>query len=819
MRSVSQSWRIGDRVAARGEIWRIDERTVFPDCEGLRLSATAGQDAQIARTLLLPFDRPRRLERSSSIAVIRPRRWLHVLRRAAARAHPIGGLKMAARSDLDLLAYQLEPALAMIGMGVSRVLIADSVGLGKTIQAGLVLSELAGDRSSCRALVVAPAGLREQWSEELATRFHLETTIAAAQWLGRAGHELPPEVNPWTLPGIYVSSFDFIKRPEVLRPLEEVEWDIVVVDEAHGAAAGTARHAAVHAVALRAQRVLLLSATPHGGDLARFDALCRLGARPAEDGLMMFQRSRADAGAESRRRTVLFPVRLSGLEERMHRLLDDYAGRVCREAGARGDPRARLAIIVLKKRALSSAASLAASARKRLILLAGAGPDPAEFQLPLPLDDDVAEDAEPDAILAAPGLADGAHERRLLSAVIDAAQSAAAAESKTAFLLRLLRRMREPAIVFTEYRDTLERLAAVAAAAGHGVRLLHGALSASDRSRVQREFNNGGGILLATDAASEGLNLHTCCRVVIHYELPWSPARLEQRTGRVDRIGQRRAVHDILLVAGSTAERLVIAPLARRAARARVAAPSSGRLWTLLNESRVAAAIMEGKPIQDEDVAAPFGAAPFVHAPAWLRQSAELECRRLHLARRSGAAHGFRAAPAGVAAAVLPLRKSALPAGVLCVYLVSLSTAAGDRVHEELVTVHDSFSADRSIRSAAVARCVVREFIDVREPAVRGAVLAAKSPELRSAARRHGRSVERIKSRAQAMAIALPSAAATLVQDGLFDRRAVRAGAASRRASATLLEASEQRLASLAEARQLTPGAELVAVLIASPKE
>ena len=165
-------------------------------------------------------------------------------------------------------------------------------------------------------------------------------------------------------------------------------------------------------------------------------------------------------------------------------------------------------------------------------------------------------------------------------------------ERKASFLLRLLarsgRRLGEASIVFTEYRDTLARLEQRLTAAGHPITVLHGALSPADRRRVQLAFNERGGILLATDAASEGLNLHERCRLVIHYELPWSPSRLEQRAGRVDRFGQARRVHELALVAADTAEALVLAPLfARRGRRT-----SPGRMLHALTESRVVAAIM-----------------------------------------------------------------------------------------------------------------------------------------------------------------------------------------------------------------------------------
>ena len=343
MRSgTADRWHIGERVLVRGRAWTIVELTAFADCDALRLSGSGPGNAGVPRTLLAPFDRPRPLDRPSSIRVVRPRRWLHALRRAGAEAHPAGGLKRAARGAIDVLAYQLEPALAMIGLGVPRLMIADAVGLGKTIQAGIILNECAVERESFRALVVAPAGLREQWTHELADRFGLAATVAGAAWLGQACRELPPDVNPWMLPGIYVTSFDFVKQPEVLRPLEDADWDLLVVDEAHGAALGTARRSAVHAIAGRSRRVLLLTATPHAGDSSQFDALCRIGETAADgDRLMVFSRSRADAGSAATRRTALLPVRLTEAERRMHRLLDRYTTRVCREAKARGDARAR----------------------------------------------------------------------------------------------------------------------------------------------------------------------------------------------------------------------------------------------------------------------------------------------------------------------------------------------------------------------------------------------------------------------------------------------------------------------------------------------
>src|SRR5262249_43339952 len=139
----------------------------------------------------------------------------------------------------------------------------------------------------------------------------------------------------------------------------------------------------------------------------------------------------------------------------------------------------------------------------------------------------------------------------------------------------------EPVLVFTEYRDTLEHLERHLRRLHRSLVSLHGGIDRADRTRVQNRFNAGGAILLATDAASERLNLHHHCRVIVHFELSWLPARIAQRAGRVDRLGQRRRVREIALIGAASAERLVLAPLAARVARARMAGESSGLLDSL----------------------------------------------------------------------------------------------------------------------------------------------------------------------------------------------------------------------------------------------
>jgi superfamily II DNA or RNA helicase len=801
-------------VLVRGRQWTVLERTAFSSCAAVRLHAC---DQSVAdRTLLTPFDRISRIDSPARVNVVRPRRWLHAVRRLGTTAHPFGGLTTAAGSEIDILPYQLEPALAVV-RGAPRIMIADAVGLGKTVQAGLILNELAArGGESFRALVVTPAGLRDQWCRELADRFSLPVIVCGAAWLAQTTRDLPAGISPWVLPAVYITSFDFLKRAEVLRPLEEVTWDALVVDEAHNASAGTARRAAIDAVARRSRRVILLTATPHAGDASQFDALCRIGqteARPER--LLIFHRSRQDAGVARARRSVLLAVGLSAPERRMHRLLGRYTARVCREAAARGDARARLAAIVLQKRALSSAASLAASAGRRIELLAGIA-SPSERQLRLPLaDEDSLPDEEPDGVLAAPGLTDSAGERDLLRSITAAAQVAARDESKTRVLLRFLKRTGEAAIVFTEYRDTLARLQGVLAAAGLQAATIHGGQSPAERASAQRAFNDSGMLLLATDAAAEGLNLHARCRTVVHYELPWSPARIEQRTGRVDRIGQQRAVHEILLVARDTAERIVLAPLARRAARARAALSGSSRMLELLTESRVAAAVLEGTAL-DEPAAPnrdPDGSID--EAPAGSLTAARDEAARLRLVRRWFRSSSHSAPRRSGAAGPLVCVMKAPPRarGATCVYRMALSGEDGRAAHTELIAVHDPECAAPSSSRRRAAREALDAWLLAREPAVRTLLLAGLAERISRITTSHGAAVAALEEREAAIARAVPSAARELVQAGLFDSRAVRAHQARRRAAGTLLEESEQRLRSLGSAERLALTIDVAAVL------
>ena len=177
---------ISQHVRVRGERWRVADIRAFDDCQLVTLSSLMPPDVGAERQVLVPFDTiepidpidgPRRHR------IVRGRRWRGACRSLLAADTPPGCLRSARLARFDLLPHQLEPALAVVRGKGSRILLADEVGLGKTIQAGLIVAELRARGAIDRLLVLTPAGLRDQWSQELSTRFAIEAPAVDAQTL------------------------------------------------------------------------------------------------------------------------------------------------------------------------------------------------------------------------------------------------------------------------------------------------------------------------------------------------------------------------------------------------------------------------------------------------------------------------------------------------------------------------------------------------------------------------------------------------------------------------------------------------------------
>jgi superfamily II DNA or RNA helicase len=517
------------------------------------------RDAPAIDAFLVPFDR---------VDPVPPgRRWRRVSRGSLSRhiATLSGGWPDQAVAGLHTMhvcpwTHQRAPALTIVRGLSARVVVADEVGLGKTLSAALVLAELSARGLCQRALVLVPAGLRDQWRDELETRAGLQADVVDAAALAERMRHRPAGESPWTAPGIAIVSMDLARQGSVLAGLAAWPWDVLVVDEAHQVSTDSARAAATSRIASCSRVVLLLTATPHSGDPQAFGRLIALGS--AGPPAAWFRRRRRDVEAHiPERRTRRWRVQSSMTETRLLDALGAYCRRVDRAGGAD----ARLAMVVLRKRALSSPEALLRSLGHRRAALAGV---PGE-QLALPLDavpgeHDVA-DAEQPLALTAPGLEDRGSELALLDALEALARQAAQCWSKWRAILRLIQRTAEPVICFTEFRDTLQAL--VARLGEMPIAVLHGGLGRAERREAIARFTRGDvRVLVATDAAAEGLNLQARCRVLVNVELPWSPRVLEQRAGRIDRIGQRSRVRIWELSGRSGHEGLVIAALARRAA-------------------------------------------------------------------------------------------------------------------------------------------------------------------------------------------------------------------------------------------------------------
>ena len=516
-------------------------------------------------TVVTPFDRPRLV--TPDRRPVRVRRQQARARLAALVAAAPGARlpHTAVESRIELWPHQFEPVAAVLD-GHRRLLIADEVGLGKTIQAGLILAELIHRQPMTTALVITPAGLCRQWRDELRRHFALEarTIDEDVDFAIATGSR---ETNPWRRPGLRIVSVDHLKQPHVLGGLPLDPWDVLVIDEAHTVTGASDRHEACDELGRRARRVILLSATPHDGDAARFARLVRLGALPCEgDTLTVFRRTRTDVRLPHGR-----VVRWCRVEPgpAFGRLLDTLgAFERALLAGTRAGTRdaALLLLAVFRTRALSTIAALDRSLARRLAWLdtpAGTDAD-AWRQQRLDFDDDGVGSDEDTAWTTADTGVPRARERAWIVRLRGAISAMRGRDPKLRRVHALLTRTTEPVVIFTGFRHSLD---AVVQAIGtvRQVSAMHGAQPPTDRQHALDRFLAGAtSVLVTTDVGGQGLNLQSRAHWLINLDLPWNPARLEQRIGRLDSLGQPTRVHATLLVAGHAVEQPLIASLSRR---------------------------------------------------------------------------------------------------------------------------------------------------------------------------------------------------------------------------------------------------------------
>jgi superfamily II DNA or RNA helicase len=560
MQELRTSVDAGELVIVRDEPWIVLSSEHYDTVRLVHLRGIGDTNRDELRSVASPFDLIHRTPVPTRLQHAARRRVLAVAAAAIADAVPWQECWTAAAARIELRAWQLEPAMAAVN-GAMRILLADHVGQGKTIQAALIIAELFARRLAQRVLVLTPPALREQWAAELQERFWLIPTTFDHASLTATTASLPVGVNPWQTAPLIISSIDLVKRPEVRAAIECVAFDVLIVDEAHHVTPTTDRGALVAELAARTPWVVLVTATPHSGDEAAFAFLQQLGT--ADEPLVTFRRDRPRLDAGRARRSRIFMVTPTAAERRLLDAVVAYI-RAVRRAGRHGNG-AALVASVIARRASSSAEAAAQTLRRRAELLARTVLP--ETQPALPWEDPDSADADlDDRMLATTGLSDVREEVEWLERMAVLAHLAQSRSSKAAAIRRLLSRTSEQVLVFTEYRDVAQHISAMLSDVS-SIAVLHGGLSPRERRSVVDSFNRGlVRTLVATDAAGEGLNLHYRCRLVVNLELPWTPRRLEQRIGRVDRLGQARRVHAIQLVHRQSFEGTVIARLERRRA-------------------------------------------------------------------------------------------------------------------------------------------------------------------------------------------------------------------------------------------------------------
>lgn len=446
------------------------------------------------------------------------------------------------RQQIQILPHQVNAVMTAINKMRTRAILADEVGLGKTIEAGLIIKEYLARGLAKRVLILTPAPLTTQWRGELLYKFGEVFVVADKdddQLFGGFDH------HP-----LLIASLDTAKHPANADMLLSQHWDLIVVDEAHRLK-NAATQAYKFVKQLRTRFFLMLTATPVQNSLFELYNLADLvqegllgtpehfketyvadknGRILKNDGRLgdllsrvMVRHRRADVGivfADRRVETVL----LEGTPEELalHEAVLDFV----RGDQAHGGPQGRgfktLTYIRLSRMMASSPAALAQTVRGMLA----------------------------DAVDPADGVA--------LARIMQLAQEVKT-NSKTLALLRALEEVDDKAIVFASFYETQKYLYEQLTAAGREVVLFSGSMNQKEKDAAVNRFREPGPnkVLLCTDAGSEGVNLQFC-HVLINYDLPWNPMRVEQRIGRVHRIGQQRDVVILNMAIRDTVEEYIL---------------------------------------------------------------------------------------------------------------------------------------------------------------------------------------------------------------------------------------------------------------------
>ena len=610
---------VGQLVGVRRRQWIVDDvgvsafRDLFaPARQGLVSLVSVDEDSlgEELRVVWQLEPGARVLERAGLPTIsgcddaVRLQAFLDAVRWGAATNADRSFLQSPFRSGASSEVYQLDPVVRAIDMARVNLLIADDVGLGKTIEAGLVIQELLVRHRARTVLVVCPSSLQLKWQLEMQEKFGLEFRIVDTEYLKSLRREQGIHVNPWTSFPRLITSMDWMKSGEALRLIKDVlpphityprKFDILVVDEAHNVAPAMATHytlesqrtSLIRRIAPHFEHHIFLTATPHNGYQESFTSLLELlddqrfsrNIMPEEKQLQRIMVRRLKTDLVDANGKPIYPkreikpleVEYTAEERAAHELLRRYGKSLVEVvAGTKREFGIQFVLNLLKKRLFSSPRAFASTLEKHRDSLAGRGKKAdvldgrilrraiakleedsgSDEQIEQSIDEAVAE-------ASATAVSLTGESRSLLDQLSAWAKaSKGRPDSKATAILAWLDRHLRPGgkwndarvILFTEYRATHGWLYELLTNHGYGgdrLAELHGSLDSEDRAKVTAAFQAAPDvspvrILLATDAASEGIDLQNHCNYLIHIEIPWNPNVMEQRNGRIDRHGQKK---------------------------------------------------------------------------------------------------------------------------------------------------------------------------------------------------------------------------------------------------------------------------------------
>jgi len=510
-----------------------------------------------------------------------------------------GGLLTSISSGIIPLPHQLHALTRALETNNIRYILADEVGLGKTIEAGMIIKELKARGLVKRILVVCPTGLVTQWSAEMQDKFHEKFQVI-----------LPSDyetIRRLTDNDDVYGQYDQVISPmDAIKPIEKhvgwsdekVEkyneeriysiinsgWDLVIIDEAHRVAGSTgevARYKLGKLLSQASPYMLMLTGTPHNGKTEPFLRLVRLldeNAFPNAQSIVKEQVAPYLIRTEKREAidnngNRLFKDRIThlvtlewdekhSLQRQLYEMVSSYVSKTYGKAIKNKKKNMCLIflLIIMQRMATSSTAALKDSLQKRIYALANQNTRLSELK-ESDLEDMNIEDGVEDAYEAMSLDIDAEIEE--IAGILSTARQAelqypdVKVQKLTDLIDSILNEDKEQKIiVFTEFVGTQKYLVQLLQKKGYSVNHLNGSMGIEERNDALEEFREHTSIFVATDAGGEGLNLQFS-NIIINYDLPWNPMKLEQRCGRVDRIGQQKDVHIYNFIVADTIENRV----------------------------------------------------------------------------------------------------------------------------------------------------------------------------------------------------------------------------------------------------------------------